>query len=166
MTQAENSRNSGPAFPTTTEHGFDCGEPGMTLRDYFAAKAMQGIVSSIDGEANYQRLRGHATDAGLSVSEWIARDAFKQADAMLKARNHSVGQSENDRRVAACLDAQKQRDELLEALKMATLQNQLDMLMTGEELRKCESAISKAEAFLADTQSSAGWWDWTDDFAA
>ena len=45
--------------------------------------------------------------------------------------------------------------ELLDALKMATLQNQLDMLMTGEELRKCESAISKAEAFLADTQSSA-----------
>lgn len=86
MTQAENSRNSGPAFPTTAEHGFDCGEPDMTLRDYFAAKAMQGIVSSIDGEANYQRLRGHATDAGLSVSEWIARDAYKQADAMLKAR--------------------------------------------------------------------------------
>ena len=45
--------------------------------------------------------------------------------------------------------------ELLEALKMATLQNQLDMLMTGEELRKCESAISKAEAFLAAPQPSA-----------
>lgn len=59
---------------------------GMTIRDYFAAKAMQGIVSSIDGEANYQRLRGHAAGAGLSVSEWIARDAYKQADAMLKAR--------------------------------------------------------------------------------
>ena len=45
--------------------------------------------------------------------------------------------------------------ELLEALKMATLQNQLDMLMTGEELRKCESAIAKAEAFLAAPQPSA-----------
>lgn len=83
---SEKIEPGGPAFPTTTEHGFNCGEPGMTLRDYFAAKAMQGIVSSIDGEANYQRLRGHATDAGLSVSEWIARDAYKQADAMLKAR--------------------------------------------------------------------------------
>ena len=65
------------------------------------------------------------------------------ADAMLKARNHSVGQSENDRRVAACLDAlkhvstedlesgrvqsigirlsdaEKQRDELREALREA-----------------------------------------------
>ena len=51
--------------------------------------------------------------------------------------------------------------ELLDALKMATLQNQLDMLMTGEELRKCESAIAKAEAILAAPQPSAdGWIPW------
>ena len=50
--------------------------------------------------------------------------------------------------------------ELLKALKMATLQNQLDMLMTGEELRKCESAIFKAEATLAATQSDDGWIPW------
>ena len=86
MTQAENSRNSGPAFPTATEHGFNCGEPGMTLRDHFAGLAMQGIVGSIDSEDSYRRMRGHASAAGLSVSEWIARDAYKQADAMLKAR--------------------------------------------------------------------------------
>ena len=48
--------------------------------------------------------------------------------------------------------------ELLDALKMATLQNQLDMLMTGEELRKCESAIAKAEAALAALQSSDDVW--------
>jgi hypothetical protein len=59
---------------------------GMTLRDYFAAKTMQGIVSSIDSEANYHRLHGHAHAQGLKVSEWIARDAYKQADAMLAAR--------------------------------------------------------------------------------
>lgn len=81
-----NQQNGGPAFPTSEEHGFNSGAPGMTLRDYFAAKAMQGIVSSIAGEGNYQRLRGHAADVGLSVSEWIARDAYKQADAMLTAR--------------------------------------------------------------------------------
>ena len=51
--------------------------------------------------------------------------------------------------------------ELLEALKIATLQNQLDMLMTGEELRKCESAIAKAEAFLAAPQpADDGWIPW------
>ena len=51
--------------------------------------------------------------------------------------------------------------ELLKALKMATLQNQLDMLMTGEELRKCESAIAKAEAALSAPQpSDNGWIPW------
>ena len=51
--------------------------------------------------------------------------------------------------------------ELLDALKMATLQNQLDMLMTGEELRKCESAIAKAEAILAAPQpADDGWIPW------
>ena len=83
---AEQTKTGGPAFPRQPG-----GDTGMTLRDYFAAKAMQGIVSSIDGEDNYQRLRGHATDAWLSVSEWIARDAYKQADAMLKAREAKNG---------------------------------------------------------------------------
>lgn len=35
--------------------------------------------------------------------------------------------------------------ELLAALKMAVLQNEHDMLMTGEELRQCAAAIKKAE---------------------
>jgi hypothetical protein len=34
--------------------------------------------------------------------------------------------------------------DLLEALKLAVRQNNHDMLMTGEELRKCEAAIAKA----------------------
>jgi hypothetical protein len=71
---------------TVTEDECGTHHAGMSLRDYFAAKAMQGIVASIDSEENYQRLRGIAFDEGLSVSEWIARDAYKQADAMLKAR--------------------------------------------------------------------------------
>lgn len=83
---AEQTKTGGPAFPRQPG-----GDTGMTIRDYFAAKAMQGIVSSIDGEANYQRLRGHAAGAGLSVSEWIARDSYKQADAMLKAREVKNG---------------------------------------------------------------------------
>lgn len=77
----------------------------MTLRDYFAAKAMQGFLT-----AEY---------ASTYRPEVWAKDAYEMADAMLKARNHSVGQSENDRRVAACLDARKQRDELREALREA-----------------------------------------------
>ena len=72
MTQAENSRNSGPAFPTTAEHGFNCGGPGMTLRDYFAAKAMQGFLT-----AKY---------ASTYRPEAWTKEAYEMADAMLKAR--------------------------------------------------------------------------------
>ena len=75
MTQAENSRYSGPAFPTSTEHGFNCGEPGMTLRGYFAAKAMQGMAGS-------HRYCEHGWDQAD-----LAAQAYEIADAMLKARD-------------------------------------------------------------------------------
>ena len=44
---------------------------GMTLRDYFAAKAMQGILFE-----------------GLDESE-TAKNAYAMADAMLKAREQA-----------------------------------------------------------------------------
>jgi hypothetical protein len=49
-------------------------ELGMSLRDYMAAKAMQGLLSGLL--------------AGGQNIEWmfIARNAYWQADAMLKAR--------------------------------------------------------------------------------
>ena len=62
-----------PAFPIRGglhEHQF----VGASLRDYFAAKAMQGFVSS------YQE--GDVT----SSFEDIAGDAYDMADAMLEAR--------------------------------------------------------------------------------
>ena len=92
---SEKVETGGPAFPCdgvtpTNENGHFFGHAisssGLTVRDYFAAKAMQGVVSSIATEGDYRRLSGHASASGLTVSEWIARDAFKQADAMLKAR--------------------------------------------------------------------------------
>jgi hypothetical protein len=46
---------------------------GMTLRDYFAAKAMQGLVEN----ANW---RGMPEDA-------LAKAAYNMADAMMEARN-------------------------------------------------------------------------------
>jgi hypothetical protein len=66
-----NNNTGGPAFPA---NHFDLGatEHGMTLRDYFAAKAMQGLVEN----ANW---RGMPEDA-------LAKEAYKLADAMLKAR--------------------------------------------------------------------------------
>jgi hypothetical protein len=40
--------------------------------------------------------------------------------------------------------------DLLKALKLAVGQNSHDMLMTGEELRKCEAAIAKATGATHD----------------
>lgn len=44
---------------------------GMDLRDYFAAKVLSGIYSIELGEPNFKA---------------IAEDAYKQADAMMEAR--------------------------------------------------------------------------------
>jgi hypothetical protein len=48
---------------------------GMTLRDYFAAKAMQAVIT------------GYATQNKVdSYSDYWAGFAYEMADAMLKAR--------------------------------------------------------------------------------
>jgi hypothetical protein len=63
--------NNPPAFPS----GYYVPEnQGMTLRDYFAAKAMQAAIT------------GCATRAEVGLySDW-AGFAYEMADAMLKAR--------------------------------------------------------------------------------
>ena len=67
----------GPAFPVG-EEALLRNLQGMTLRDYFAAKAMQGLLSSI-GEWS-------AGTPNLEFSDTVAQDAYWIADAMLKAR--------------------------------------------------------------------------------
>jgi hypothetical protein len=69
------TNNGGPAFPCegyTTNDGnrpFD-GLSGMTLRDYFAAKAMQALLPLYDANPNFD----------------LANAAYGSADAMLRAR--------------------------------------------------------------------------------
>lgn len=71
-----NTNTGGPAFPIPLQNGQSwqgmapC--DGMTLRDYFAAKAMQGFLAC---PAQPQ-----------SGADMYARDAYMIADAMLKAR--------------------------------------------------------------------------------
>jgi hypothetical protein len=56
--------SGGCAFPSDRSFG-------MTLRDYFAAKAMQGLLSNRNAEA--------------AIDEFAAK-SYRMADAMLKAR--------------------------------------------------------------------------------
>ena len=67
-----NNNTGGPAFPTSNGGSPD---DGMTLRDYFAAKAMQGFIAS----ANHKGLYAPPDNE-------LASAAFQLADAMLKAR--------------------------------------------------------------------------------
>jgi hypothetical protein len=62
--------NDMSAFPIPESYEF-VPEKGMTLRDYFAAKAMQAIIAN---SLSYYR---------TNVAEW----AYEQADAMLLERN-------------------------------------------------------------------------------
>lgn len=71
----------GPAFPLhvpTLAYG-DASETfeGMTLRDYFAAKALQAMVTKSDGQSK---------TGGKKGVQLIAAYAYEFADAMLKAR--------------------------------------------------------------------------------
>jgi len=63
--------NNPPAFPYVCDADFDYGT-GMTLRDYFAAKAMQGFESRKD------------LDDIAAIDK--AKRCYRIADAMLKAR--------------------------------------------------------------------------------
>lgn len=63
--------DGGPAFPLQSiGPDFAPGYAGMSLRDYFAAKAMQGLIVGVDKPR----------------TDYIARTAYAMADAMLAAR--------------------------------------------------------------------------------
>lgn len=67
-----NTNTGGPAFPSRGSMG-EVAQEGMTLRDYFAAKALQGLL---------------ATDLNCAPEyvQAIADSSYVLADAMLKAR--------------------------------------------------------------------------------
>jgi hypothetical protein len=61
----------GPAFPSHGSMG-EVTHEGMTLRDYFAAKAMQGLLLDDNGD--------------FSDRDCLAEKAYAFADAMLEVR--------------------------------------------------------------------------------
>ena len=64
--------DGGPAFPVIGAAGSQEDYGGMSLRDYFAAKAMQGFAA--DGADTWPS------------AESMATGAYKWADAMLRER--------------------------------------------------------------------------------
>ena len=81
-----NTKTGGPAFPLSTVDPYERSVTtcdGMTLRDYFAAKAMQAIYAA---QVEWQSTGCPADAESLQVMEDVAGDAYALADAMLKAR--------------------------------------------------------------------------------
>ncbi len=72
-------KNGGVAFPTSVSAddsgGLNYGEPGMTLRDYFASKAMQPIFQEDENDQTFEEM---------------AERAYAYADAMLAARKSNL----------------------------------------------------------------------------
>lgn len=68
--------DGGPAFPITKKGCYT--SDGMTLRDYFAAKAMQSLLRTwADNESGWPYCNDKET----------ARLAYEAADAMIEQRN-------------------------------------------------------------------------------
>ena len=73
------------AFPSISKEPMDDGEgcwftpssEGMDLRDYFAAKAMQAIITRCDEKSSEIE----------HIDTWIGNYAYTVADAMMEARN-------------------------------------------------------------------------------
>lgn len=69
----------GPAFPVQSVYIEDeeTNSHGMTLRDYFAAKSMQAVITD---SMNHN-------DGGAVYYTEVAEISYEMADAMLKARS-------------------------------------------------------------------------------
>jgi hypothetical protein len=81
------TNDGGPAFPRTYSSG-EAAQTGMSLRDYFAAKAIQGLFAA--GEASSPCIlvdpkMSHSQKRCMTEDEFSAC-AYSYADAMLKAR--------------------------------------------------------------------------------
>lgn len=71
-------KDGGPAFPTDlyeTKDGRAFNSPGISIRDYFAAKAMQAHLSN-----------SKTTEHPAFDREGLVKEAYELADAMIAER--------------------------------------------------------------------------------
>ena len=68
-----NINTGGPMFPAPVTKPLENYYPGISIRDYFAAKAMQGLIGGIESGKEHQ----------IAL---VPSTAYAMADEMLKAR--------------------------------------------------------------------------------
>jgi hypothetical protein len=103
---SEKTNDGGPAFPSgvvrkTRQRPHDAGSdfivsdiaeprhPGLSLRDYFAAKALMGLLAEPIGECQSTASYMAESIEGDQPGDLLARAAYRLADAMIRARSKS-----------------------------------------------------------------------------
>jgi hypothetical protein len=76
------TKTGGPAYPSPRWEGWGSPQEGMTLRDYFAAKALQGLCAGFP--VNDIEWPDSSCPEHYDVA---ASHAYMMADAMLKVRD-------------------------------------------------------------------------------
>lgn len=103
MINKSNINDEARAFPSNNDADkfYNWIEKGITIRDYFAAKAMQAFIQAsttlpADDELNFTNIHYLGLGGQVQITrddghrytypEWFAQDAYLMADAMLKER--------------------------------------------------------------------------------
>jgi len=75
------------AFPFARQAGFE--QNGMTIKDYFAAKALQGLISQtyLTIQFEEKKIQPEETIYIERTNRRIAKMSYEIANAMLKERN-------------------------------------------------------------------------------
>ena len=81
-----NKETGGPAFPFAGESGHCLNDSGMTLRDYFAAKAVAALIAEPMWHEKQVAMVLEIGRKPLAGAELYASAAYALADAMLEAR--------------------------------------------------------------------------------
>lgn len=84
----DDQRDGGPAFPIFTPDIPVSGSPGISVRDYFAAKAMQAMISNSFVAEKLFEAKLQMTPEGQAAFDTniMPKTAYRHADAMLKER--------------------------------------------------------------------------------
>ena len=135
---------------------------------------LQGFAkSSYEKDLRIAELEAQIAAASAPVVEQrdLKRELILKAQAILAQHLPPCGTSEKETisallwlldgpesRAALAASQLADTDKLREALKLAVRQNSCDMLMTGEEIRKCEAALNST-ALQAPVREVPGGWE-------
>ena len=107
---------------------------------------MKDLTEQIYDELNAQvvRMLNHSLNQASRIVELETqlKDHSAQAFSIGETYANALSRIAELEAQLAAASAPAETDKLREALKLAVRQNSCDMLMTGEEIRKCEAALN------------------------